>query len=265
MNETFSITFGECAENHVGMQKIGNYTNNTNNIKEFNLNDFKLCQEKFPENCELIDLSLKDNDPNSNTNAKTKGSYLFILRDGVRLLGDDPDIIFKKLKKLPYDTKAKMRGKVVNKIARYNSCFSDFTQKADFKNGKGTVINFKDTPLVKLRKNLEIFGKKAKNLQGELNYYYDVNKCGIGYHGDSERKIVVCARFGASIPICFQWFGKKLREDKIKAIGPNMKYILNHGDIYCMTNCGWNWKRSMLNLRHAAGCEKYLQINKKYL
>ena len=29
---------------------------------------------------------------------------------------------------LPYDTKAKMRGNVVNKKARYNLCFSDFDQ-----------------------------------------------------------------------------------------------------------------------------------------
>ena len=28
-------------------------------------------------------------------------------------------------------------------------------------------------------------------LVAEANYYYDLEKCGIGYHGDAERRIVV--------------------------------------------------------------------------
>ena len=41
---------------------------------------------------------------------------------------------------------------------------------------------------------------------GEGNYYYDIKKCGIGFHGDAERRKVVGIRLGDSIPLHFQWF-----------------------------------------------------------
>ena len=34
------------------------------------------------------------------------------------------------------------------------------------------------------------------SLVGELNHYFDAEKCSIGWHGDEERKIAVGARFG---------------------------------------------------------------------
>ena len=50
------------------------------------------------------------------------------------------------------------------------------------------------------------FGPKATHLKGEANYYYDIAKCGIGYHGDSERRKVVAVRLGAALPLYFQWY-----------------------------------------------------------
>jgi hypothetical protein len=36
--------------------------------------------------------------------------------------------------------------------------------------------------------------------------YYDNSKCGIGFHGDGERRKVIALRLGDSLPICYQWF-----------------------------------------------------------
>ena len=49
----------------------------------------------------------------------------------------------------------------------------------------------------------EIIGDIGQDLQAERNYYYDRNKCGIGYHGDSERLKVIVVRLGKTIPLCY--------------------------------------------------------------
>lgn len=81
-------------------------------------------------------------------------------------------------------------------VARHNLCFSDFSQK-----GKGTIISFKDVPLLEHVKSKlsSVFGKKAKNLQAD-----DIEKCGIGYHGDTG------IRLGEELPLCFQWYLEKI-------------------------------------------------------
>ena len=84
-----------------------------------------------------------------------------------------------------------------------------------------------------------------------------MSKCGIGFHGDSERKKVIGVRLGASIPLHFQWFHKS------KPIGERVKIMLSHGDMYVMSEkaTGYDWKSSSkITLRHAAGSKKYLTI-----
>ena len=46
-----------------------------------------------------------------------------------------------------------------------------------------------------------LFGEKANDLEVEGNYYYNTKKCGIGFHGDSERKKVIACSLGESRPI----------------------------------------------------------------
>jgi hypothetical protein len=48
----------------------------------------------------------------------------------------------------------------------------------------------------------------SNELAAEGNYYYDSSKCGIGFHGDSERKKVIALRLsvGKCSPLHFQWF-----------------------------------------------------------
>jgi hypothetical protein len=132
---------------------------------------------------------------------------------------------------------------------------------SDYENKKGTIIAFEDLACLNyLRNSLsEYFGDKANNLNGEMNLYYDINKCGIGFHGDGERKIVIAVRLGESIPLHYQWFKNG------QSIGKRIELELNHGDMYIMSDkaVGNDWKRKkILTLRHAAGCKKYLTIKK---
>lgn len=94
----------------------------------------------------------------------------------------------------------------MNKNARYNLCFGDCSQEPDYNIGKGRIVNFDTVKLTKkIREPLpEYFGSKAKGLYAEGNYYYDVPKCGIGFHGDSERKKIIATRLGAPIPLHYQ-------------------------------------------------------------
>ena len=122
----------------------------------------------------------------------------------------------------------------------------------DYENKKGTIISFEFTPILnKWRNSLGIiFGHKAENLESEGNYYYDPNKCGIGFHGDSERKKVIACSLGISRPLHWQWYHKS------KPIGDRIKFTINNGDMYIMSEktTGYDWKsRNKKTLRHAAG------------
>ena len=87
----------------------------------------------------------------------------------------------------------------------------------------------------------------------EGNLYYDKKKCGIGFHGDAERKRVIACSLGASRPIHWQWYLGA------NPIGDRIKFTLNSGDMYIMSEkaSGYDFKRrNIKTLRHAAG-EKY--------
>jgi hypothetical protein len=104
------------------------------------------------------------------------------------------------------------------------------------------------------------FGNKARNLKVESNYYYDITKCGIGYHGDSERRKVIGMRLGnTSLPLYFQWYFDN------KALNEPIKINLDPGDIYIMSEkaCGTDWKRKKIyTLRHATGCNSFIKLVK---
>jgi alkylated DNA repair dioxygenase AlkB len=260
---TFTLTYGDCAENHKGMQMIGKMAD-----KGFTHDDLKKTMKWFEEQgceCEIIELS------NNDLCELPKGTplqeaYLLIVRNGVNAILKEiektADDYYKEQDKLPKDTKAFMYGRVVNKNARHNLCFGEEYQAPDYETGKGTIIAFKDVPcLDKIRTKLpEIMGKCAEKLVVEGNYYYDIKKCGIGYHGDTERTKVVGVRLGATLPICYQWYHKS------KPVGKNMRFEVNHGDIYVMSEktVGQDWKRSSIfTLRHAAGSDKFIIIEEK--
>jgi len=152
-----------------------------------------------------------------------------------------------------------MKGGVKNKKIRHNLTFAEKSQEPDYENKKGRIVNFNDLECL-ARIKYELVGVLDEPLVAEGNHYYDIEECGIGFHGDAERKLVFALRLGSSIPLHYQWF---LR---FQSIGKRVKISLNSGDMYMMSEkaVGQDWlKSSMLTLRHAAGCQKSLTIKKK--
>jgi alkylated DNA repair dioxygenase AlkB len=252
MEGCVTYTFGDVAENHVGMQKIGYF-----HAQGFQPRDLDHAQTYFEERsyaCERIDL--KEALVGLEFYEKAQDASLLIVRKGVKTFAN-PNEMWQEAKDLEWDTKAKMRGRVVNKRARYNLCFGFTSQEPDYANGKGRIVALKDVPMLnEVHTHLsEVLDEAGTHLFVEGNLYYDTRNCGIGYHGDSERRKVVAVRLGVSMPLCYQWYLQS------EPIGPTITKELHHGDLYIMSEkaVGTDWKRRKIpTLRHAAGCKKYI-------
>ena len=238
------------------MQAIGEMAKSGLGLDE--LHTTKAWYEGKGKVCELVDLRQM-------LPVEKKGdaepAYVLIVRGGCSALTDVEKLTAEQ-KVLTWDSKAFMYGRVVNKKARHNLCYSDFSQEADYEAGKGTVVPFSALPhLSQIREKLgEITGEKLTGLQCEGNRYYDVKKTYIGFHGDTERRIVVAARLGADFPMHYQWYQKS------EPVGEMFTTILKNGDIYYMSEkaVGFDWKKKIkLTLRHAAGLEKNVVVVKK--
>lgn len=270
-NETWTITFGECVENHAGMQKIGETSDEGFDIKELE-NAAEIIKDQGFD-VELI--KLNEYLP-ENMQDDAEEAAVLVVRDGIKMFFNEEkekeiekeskDIDEKDEEKYSeydefvaevyatkdiVDKKAWMKGRVVNKKARYNLCYADYSQKADFENKKGTIINFDNVKkLEKIRKKLpELLGDKAKNLFAELNYYY-YDKAYIGWHGDTERSRVIGLRLGSPFSLMYNWYQMG------NPIGEKCEFVLYSGDFYIMSHkaVGTDWKkRKICTLRHAAG------------
>ena len=166
----------------------------------------------------------------------------------------------------------KVRGKRMNKRARTNLCFvADREQKPAVYEGKGTIYDLKkmnnlNKAVETLRKQIEDglieIGSETKVIINvvEGNRYYDLKKTGIGFHGDTERVVVICISIGGwNYPMRWQWFKDGM------PIGKPIDIHLNSGDVYIMSEkaVGADWKlRSKYTLRHSAGAEKYRSLKK---
>ena len=247
-NETITLTFGEIIENHVGMEKIGT------SRKGYAYEELKSIHEKFSDTTEFVKLHKWLKNENS-----IKGCVL-IFRNFLAINNIDHQELFSELSILPMDKKyyCSRRKKVLNKNARWNLCFDDTSRNSDYENKKGTIISFDDLKQMgRIRQVLPLFfGEKSFKLKCELNYYYN-NKTGIGFHGDTERNIVIGIRLGETIPLVFAWF------HKAKPISEKIELKLNAGDLYIFSEkaVGNDWKkRNLITLRHAAGCDKYTKL-----
>ena len=184
---------------------------------------------------------------------------VMVIRGGVdHLLGKDgADQLLAESLAAPFDTRfLNTRRKLVQtKHGRHNNCYADAAQAPDIAAGKGTIVAFDSAPqMAKLRTKLpDVLGQEASGLLAESNLYTDVRsaKVGIGFHGDTERSIVVGVRLGAaSLPLRFQWY------HRAKAISKEHAISLNHGDIYAMSwkATGHDWRSSSKkSLRHGTG------------
>ena len=166
----------------------------------------------------------------------------------------------------------RIRGKRMNKRARTNLCFvADREQEPAVFEGKGTIYDLKkmeklNESVERLREEIAAglieIGSKTKVVINvvEGNRYYDLKKTGIGFHGDTERVVVICLSIGAfNYPMRWQWFKDGM------PVGKAIDITLNSGDVYIMSEkaVGADWKlKSKYTLRHSAGAEKYRSLSK---
>jgi hypothetical protein len=247
MSETITLTFGDCGENHTGMQQIGKMAE-----KGISFEEIKGISERLRDmgvESEIIDLS-----------AFGEKACVLVVREGIsKLCNFTSSKIFDEQMTLNWDKKAFMKGRVVNKHARYNLCFDEKGQEPLYDKKKGRIIAWNDVPFTRVLKEKleELVGIP---LIGEGNMYYDKRKCGIGYHGDTERRVVIGCRLGASMNLRYHWFYKS------KPVGDFTELIFHHGDFYIMSEkaVGFDWKRRNTHtLRHSAGCSKFTEIKQK--
>ena len=270
---TITLTFGEVAESHVGMQKIGKEAE-----EGFSLKDLKRTQKKFHKKgykTLLVHLNnflpkeewediteMEKRELRKAREDESFQAYVLVVRNGLKALTkDDGSDILTEMLLYKWDTMLyNERRKVVqNKNARYNVNFDMERQVEDFSSGKGTTISWDEVPILKrLKGKLDsAFGEKAQELKCEGNLYYETSKeTGIGYHGDTERKKVIGVRLGKQMNIHWMWYFDNLPR------GTNFSTILNPGDIYCMSEktVGTDWRKAPKKkyaLRHAAGAPKY--------
>jgi len=274
--ERIAITCGDAGENHQGMSMEGNLGEEGTGFTITDLKNIKKYLEERGKECEYIDLY----------NTKEAGLYntkeagVLILRNYIS--EDDIQKLYDELTSVEWDTKYydTRRQKVLNKNARENLLFlKGKSQEPDYENKKGRIVDINSLPQFNLvLDNLfEIINKetngKATNLIAEGNRYLKQkivnNKLkkvnhGIGWHGDAERRKVICISIGGkNFPMYWQWFYKhKPINDK------PFKILLNSGDIYIMSEeaVGQKWKNSsQYTLRHCAGHENFTKYKKEWI
>ena len=257
MKRVYTVTFGDVAENHARMQKIGVLAKNGYSVEKVASLADKLTEKGLK--CEIVDLS-----NHWSGEAVVEKATVLVIRRGVQhiIKTENTKVLMREHDELSKDKKALMRGKVVNKHARWNLCFAEEDQEPDYETGKGRIVAYKHIPLTQLVRERVAEWMEDGLLNGEANYYYDITKCGIGFHGDAERKKVVAMRMGESMPLYFQWFQHS------QAVGDKVKIDLHDGDMYVMSSksVGFDWlKKIEPTLRHATGCSKFTTVVPKPL
>lgn len=89
-----------------------------------------------------------------------------------------------------------IRKKVLTKRRRHNLMYSDESQEPDYENNKGRIVAWENVPCLKAAiDRVKTFGGKVEQIVCEGNKYKKFERStnvGIGRHGDSERKKVIC-------------------------------------------------------------------------
>jgi hypothetical protein len=256
----YALTMGEQAEIHVGGTSIGHGLAPNG----YKVAELKGIADRFPSAAHLTILSdrLDEKDRDENQAA------VLLIKKGINLIMRDPkydDQMLVEQDSIQYDTQYfdRRRKTTLHKRARHNTVFHNQgnVHSSDYR--QSTVIAYSQVPLLsKLRARLPlVLGEKALELNTEGNFYFETNS-GIGFHGDGERKIVICSSLGTSTTLRFVWRAPK------SSIAYRESFDLNieHGDIYIMSEkaTGFDWRcTSKFRLVHAAGSNKYLDPKAK--
>ena len=249
-NVAICITAGEQSENHQGMEINGDGLA----TEGFTIEEMEDLHQRMQGQLRCEYVRLDEGITGENGEAPEPAALLILRNATEHLTGITNENMLAELMSFKWDDKYwdTRRSRVLNKRARHNVCFGDVGQAPDYENKRGTIVAFQDVPALNVWRNAlyDFFGDKSANLQVEGNLYFDVRKCGVGFHGDAERKRVIACSLGASRPIHWQWYQKS------KEVGPRFMFELNAGDMYVMSEktSGYDWRRrNVLTLRHAAG------------
>jgi alkylated DNA repair dioxygenase AlkB len=235
--QVITLTFGECAENHAGMQMIGQKAAAGDGFQLEDLEAIETAMNQRGADTMLYTLD--------SGHSKTAKGHVLVIQKGIDALlsshSKTHHELFEEQAALDYDKKAFMYGRVVNKHARWNLCFDEKEQEPDYAQKKGRIVPFSAVPLLRaIRDEISVLHPKTRDLKVESNYYYDASKCGIGWHGDTERNKVIGLRLGTTgVPIYYQWYHEG------EPIGETTRIDLEPGDMYIMS----------YTLRHAVGEE----------
>jgi len=298
--ERMSLTMAPGGENNRGMEIIGRMPIKGEGFTSKDIEGLgpyfeaktQLAMDKYGDRpVEVLDLNKLSGDDTIGELVDDDQGRVLILRDYISNWhgGHGSDVeIYKEIAPIRWDAEyldpnkyrteivdgkeVKVRGKRMNKLARTNLCFvADREQKPAVFEGKGTIYDLKkmkflNAAVERLRndiaKGLIDIGSKTKVVINvvEGNRYYDLKKTGIGFHGDTERVVVICLSIGCwNYPMRWQWFKDGM------PVGKPIDIRLNSGDVYIMSekSVGADWKKSSLyTLRHAAGANKYRSLSK---
>ena len=255
----YAITFGENAILHVGGKTIGNgrrkhgYT-----VQEL------LDIQKSINTVDAPTTLFHINSPLPPSIRNKYNAAVLLIHNGANFILKQPDaadkLLHEQQHKVVYDKKFwnSRTKKTLHKRARFNIVFGPHNIKPSEDYQQYTVKSFNSLPMLQAFKNkLNIyFGKKALGLNAEGNHYYQLSS-GIGFHGDEERKIVICLCLGQASILRYHW---RLPGSSTHTLQP-VDIPVKHGDIYIMSEkaTGWDWKlRSTVRVVHAAGHHKYI-------
>ena len=271
----YALTFGEVAILHVGGKEFGD------GIREcgFAVDELRAVAAKLngrdPGRAEVVLIS--DRLPTAAMRSEHEAAVL-VVRNGAEIFcsantagtgggaycaGNAADELIQEQRKIRYDRKfwnARQR-KTMNKRARYNTCFGETSISPSEDFSQPTVHAFPPRLAAFRTGCAAVLGPKAQGLGAEGNHYFEP-RSGIGFHGDSERKIVICLSLGGSSTLRYQWRFPGSSEHTL----PPTDVRVGHGDVYVMSEkaTGFDWRfRSRIRVVHGAGAEKYIGTKKK--
>ena len=251
----YALTLGEQSEIHVGCQIYGDGLA----ANGFTVDELRGVAASFGENARVVDLTAAL--PEHLRAGNEAG--IIIIKGGVdAIMGVSgyAKAMFEEQESVEYDECYfdRRRQKKLNKVARHNAVFGDVHVAHSEDYQQSTVIAYDEVPLFKaFRERLpEVFGEKARRLESEGNHYYSA-KSGIGFHGDAERRKVICASLGTATVLHMYW-----RLPGSSNQGSEMlQFELEEGDVYAFSEkaTGHDWRSSSkCRMVHGAGAKKYI-------
>ena len=289
-SERMSLTCAPGGENHAGMEIIGRMPVKGEGFKATDMEGLGPYFQNLGFDSSVLNLNNLSGQNTIMGLGSDDQARVLLLRRWVQVMFEDTTVqdIYKELIADTWDAEyldknkyrieivdgveTKVRGKRMNKRARTNLCYvADREQEPDVWKGKGRIVDLKKKTALnlavdRLRSMIEAglieIGSKTKveiNVV-EGNRYYNLKTTGIGFHGDTERVVVICISIGCdNYPMRWQWFKDGM------PLGNPIDITLNCGDVYIMSEkaVGADWKlRSIYTLRHAAGANKYTGLER---